>query len=302
MKLSEINAVLPYQVSVIRDGVFEKVFLVGKNQKHDVPSIAFLGSIKFLSGILDENPECIICTDEIATGIAKDYNGGIATCNNPKAAFFLLHNYLVSSNKLKHGVVISPKAIIHPTAVIGTENIIIGDDVQIGAFAVVKNNVEIGNGCCIYEHAVIGTPGFYYFMYEGKRTLVNPAGKVILGNNVAIHTNSAVEAGVVIGDTIIGDNTVVDNSCVVGHDVIIGKNCTIAGGTVLAGGVTLGDNVSVGIGVMAAPSVAIGSNAKLSSGSVITKNVPEGEHFSGNFAIEHSHFIKHIKEISRIEL
>ncbi|MBR6451320.1 MAG: hypothetical protein IKS87_01320 [Lachnospiraceae bacterium] len=300
MKLSEINAVLPYEVSVIREGEFEKVFLVGKNQKHDVPVIAFLGNVKFLDGIMAERPECLICTESIAKEIADRYSGGIATCDNPKTAFFLLHNFL-SSNRPNNGVSISPTAVIHPTAVIGTENVAIGDNVRIDAFAVVNNNVEIGSGCHIYEHAVIGTPGFYYFMCDGKRTLVNPAGKVILGENVAVHTNSSVEYGVVVGDTVIGDNTVIDNTCLIGHDSLIGQNCTIAAGTTLAGGVIMGDDVLAGVGVTIAPSVCIGSGVTLSSGAVATKNVPDGMHVSGNFAIDHAKYLKHIKAISSVD-
>ena len=298
MKLSEINAVFPDQVRVIRDGSFEKTFLVGKGQRRDVPVISFLGNIKFLEGFLKESPECVICTEDLSEVLSESYSGGIAVSKSPKTTFFKLHNHF-NSIQPDTGVSIADNAVIHPTAIIGAHNIRIGNNVQIDAYAVINDNVEIGDNCHIYEHVVIGTPGFYYYMDQGQRMLVKPAGKVILKENVAVHPNSSIENGVVVGDTIIGRNTIIDNICVIGHDSVVGENCTIAGGSVLAGGVIFGDNISSGIGVKVAPSVHVGSGATLSSGAVLTKDVPDNTHVSGNFAIEHAKYLKHIKEISK---
>lgn len=300
MRLSEINSVFPGEVTVLRDGVFEKAFLVGKGQERNVQVISFLGNIKFLDGILTEVPECVICNAESAEVLTERYAGGIAVSKNPKTSFFKLHNYLCSVRS-NDGVSIAPSAVIHPTAVIGMQNVSIGENTRIDAFAVVNDNVSIGDNCHIYEHAVIGTPGFYYFMNEDRRTLVEPAGKVILEDNVAVHTNSSVEYGVVVGDTHIGKNTVIDNTCLIGHDSIIGENCTIAAGTTLAGGVIMGDGVLAGVGVTIAPSVHVGSGATLSAGAVLTKAVEPNMHVSGNFAIEHTKYLKHIKAISSVE-
>ena len=300
MKLSEINAIFPDEVIVLRDVVFKKSYLVGKGQEHTVPVISFLGNIKFLDGILTEKPECVICNVESAEVLAEQYAGGIAVSNNPKTSFFKLHNHLCSVRN-NEGVSIAPNAVIHPTAVIGTRNVTIGENTRIDAFVVINDNVSIGANCHIYEHAVIGTPGFYYFMNEGKRSLVEPAGKVILEDNVAVHTNSSVEYGVVVGDTYIGKNTVIDNTCLIGHDSIIGENCTIAAGTTLAGGVIMGDDVLAGVGVTIAPSIHVGSGATLSSGAVLTKSVEPNTHVSGNFAIDHAKYLKHIKAISAVE-
>lgn len=301
MRLSEINTIFPDEVTVLRDGVFEKTFLVGKGQRHDRPVISFLGSFKFLEGLLREAPECVICNEECIADLKEFYTGAIAVSKNPKTSFFRLHNHLCSV-QTDIGVSIAASAVIHPTAVIGTRNVVIGENTKIDAFAVVNNDVTIGENCHIYEHAVIGTPGFYYFMDGGRRTLVQPAGKVILGDNVAVHTNSSVEYGVVVGDTRIGRNTVIDNTCLIGHDSVIGDNCTIAAGTTLAGGVIMGDDVLAGVGVTIAPSVRVGSGATLSSGAVLTKTVEPNQHVSGNFAIDHKKYLKHIKMISSMDV
>src|SRR5262245_26208164 len=51
----------------------------------------------------------------------------------------------------------SPSARVHPTAVI-SEEAVVGDDVEIGAYAIIEGPVTLGHGCVIRPHACLYGP------------------------------------------------------------------------------------------------------------------------------------------------
>lgn len=296
MKISDLNGICNEKTSLYREGEFHTVCLVGKEQKIEGAAITFLSDVSYIESFLKENIACVICTHEIAEKIGNIYTGGIAVSKNPKTSFFEAHNYMAKKNENFMQSVIADSAQIHPTAVIESNGVVIGENTIIGAYAVIKSGSIIGDDCVIREGVTIGTPGFYYYGTDSGKKLVTNTGGVKIGSNVEIHPHTVVEKGVLYGDTIIGDNTKLDNLILIGHDSVIGKNCIIAGSTIFAGGVEFGDDAFAGVGVSVSPYVKIGKGAKLSSGAVVTKNVKDNEHVSGNFAYEHQVFIKNLKK------
>lgn len=59
----------------------------------------------------------------------------------------------------------------------------------------------------------------------------------------------------------------------------------------------IGDNVWIGPGVTITNGIEVGNKASISIGSVVTKSVNDGSTVTGNFAIDHSKFIEHMKTI-----
>lgn len=300
MRISEMCGICEEKTVMVREGTFETVRLVGKDKYPEgKPAIAFVGSPLFVDGFLEENDECVVCTEEVKDAIIDRYDGGIAVSGDPAKSFFEIHNYLAKANEVIRDNVIDATVQVHSTAIIEDGNVVIGANTVIGARAIIKSGTVIGRDCTIREGVVIGTPGFYYYGTGDEKKLVVNAGGVRIGNNVELHPQTVVEKGVLYGNTTIGDNTKIDNLTLIGHDSHIGKNCIIAAGTTFAGGVTFRDGAFAGVGVTVAPYVTIGENAKLSSGAVATKRVGAGEHVSGNFAIEHKKYVEHIKDISK---
>ena len=112
----------------------------------------------------------------------------------------------------------------------------------------------------------------------------------------------------------IGDGTKIGTFVEIQKDAFVGKNCVISSHTFVCSGVTIEDGVFVGHGVMFCndktpiannpkwkmlttrvgsgasigngstilPGVTIGKNALIGAGSVVTKDVPEGETWAGN--------------------
>ena len=119
---------------------------------------------------------------------------------------------------------------------------------------------------------------------------------------------------VVFPDAKIGDNCNICSHCLIENDVRIGNNVTIKSGVQIWDGIEIEDNVfiggnvsftndkypksknkdwtllktricegaSIGAGSTILPGITIGKNAVIGAGSVVTKDVPEGEVWIGN--------------------
>ena len=295
MLLSEICKNKDVKCTFVREGEFDAVGLIGLRKNESEKHIAYLLDIKYLEGAIKDGMDCLIVPAEIVDEVKSSFEGGICTAGNPKESFFLIHN-LITENKTFDENDIDETAIIAETAIIPDKGIKIGANTVIEDYVVLKNHVEIGDNCRIMSGCVIGTPAYYYFGEGENADMVNSSGYVKIGNHVIIHSNSTVCRGVIGGPTLIGDNTSLDSNVFFAHDVQVGANCTFAAGCVLGGWAEAGDDCYFGLGVTVAPIVRVNDKAKCSIGAVLTKDVPKGTQYSGNFAIEHGKFIQNLKE------
>jgi UDP-perosamine 4-acetyltransferase len=79
----------------------------------------------------------------------------------------------------------------------------------------------------------------------------------------------------------IGKGAIVNSGAIVEHDVVVGDWAHIAPGAVLCGGVSVGAGALVGAGARAIPLARIGIDAVVGAGSVVLKEVPDGEKWAG---------------------
>jgi len=156
--------------------------------------------------------------------------------------------------------------------------------------AIVMNCV-IGDNVKIMAYVVIGQPGFQYARQpDGTMTTHGHQGKVIIGDNVTIHSLTHIGNGIrsgeeingrYYGDTIIGDNTKIDCRCQIGHGTVIGKSVLICSG-VVCGHNEIGDDCFIGMGALIKPRVRIGNNVMVGMGSVVIRDVPDNAVVVGN--------------------
>lgn len=139
----------------------------------------------------------------------------------------------------------------------------------------IGNNTNIWQFCVIFPKAKIGEN-------------CNICANVLIENEVTVGNNVTVKSGVQLWDGI----TVED-------DVFIGPNATFTNDlfprsknpdwklsrTVIKNGASIGANATILCGV------TIGKKAMIGAGSVVTKDVPDGELWVGNPA----HFVKKIE-------
>jgi len=187
-------------------------------------------------------------------------------------------------------VSIGPFVVIGPRAAVGARSVVlshcsIGADARLGSDCLlhpgvrIGDRVQAGDRVIIHHNASIGADGFSYVTPEpgsveaAKATgevgstntvlrRINSLGSVILGDDVEIGANAAIDRGT-ISDTRIGRATKIDNMVQIGHNVVVGENCMLCGQVGIAGSVTIGDRVVL------AGQVGVGDHVKIGHDSVI---------------------------------
>lgn len=195
-----------------------------------------------------------------------------------------------------------PEAGIHPTAVVNAdaridENVSIGPYCVIGnckigagtvinAYSCIHDGTVMGKNVLIGEHCNIGGVGFSFIMNE-HHALENMEhiGRAIIEDDVAIFPYSNVDRGT-LGDTIVGCGTKIDHYCHIGHNSRVGRNTVIAANVTTCGGVSIGDECVIGCGTLMRELTVIGDRVITGLGSVVTRNVPDGETWVGSPARE----------------
>lgn len=146
---------------------------------------------------------------------------------------------------------------IHKTSEVQT--ILIGSDSKVWQFTVILEGARLGSNCNINSHCFIEND-------------------VVIGNNVTVKCGVQLWDGITIED-----------------DVFIGPNATFTNDkyprsknkdyklkrTLVKKGASIGANATILCGV------TIGENALIGAGSVVTKDIPDGELWYGNPASCH---------------
>lgn len=288
-----------YFNEIVRDNCFESLGILDSKTKKSI--LTFVDDKKYVSKLLEKsNITCLITNQMIFSHLPKDLSLGVFVCDNPRVVFFKLHNKLsknstycrkIFETKIGHNCKISPLSYI------SKNNVIIGNNVIIEEFVSIKENVEIGDNCIIRAGTIIGGSGFEFKKENKSQFRVEHLGGVKIGNDVEIQYNCAIDKAVYPwDDTLIGDFTKIDNLVHVGHAAKIGKNVMMPALSVIGGRVEINDDAWIGIGSVIRNGITIGSKARTNMGAVVTKDVEENQSVSGNFAIEHSKFIKKMKK------
>ncbi|MBI0037355.1 UDP-3-O-(3-hydroxymyristoyl)glucosamine N-acyltransferase [Gilliamella sp. B14384H2] len=158
--------------------------------------------------------------------------------------------------KLGNNIAIGANAVIESGVVLGDNCIIgagcfIGKDTIIGAGTKLWSNISIyhncviGENCLIQSGTVIGADGFGYANDKGKWIKIPQLGRVVIGNNVEIGASTTIDRGA-LDDTVIGNGVIIDNQCQIAHNDIIGDYTAVAGGVIMAGSLTIGRHCLIG--------------------------------------------------------
>ena len=210
---------------------------------------------------------------------------------NPRLDYLRVIDHFFNSKEKKKGI--HPSAVIEQEVGLGQgvyigancyigKDVNIGDNTEIHHNVVILGNVSIGRDCYIKSGAVIGEEGFGFEVNEeGIPEHFPHAGKIEIGNNVFIGSNTTIERGT-IGATIIEDNVKIDDLVQIGHNSRTGKNTMITVGAVLCGGVIVGNNCYVAPHVTVREKVVVEDDCFLGMGAVVLKDVTTGTTIIGN--------------------
>jgi UDP-N-acetylglucosamine acyltransferase len=175
---------------------------------------------------------------------------------------------------------IDARALVSPRARLGRE-------VRIGAYAVVGDEVELGDGCVLHPHALVTGPArfgprniFYSFCaiggdpqdlkYRGERSAIEAGAENQFREFATVSRGTAHGTGA----TRLGSSNLLMAYSHVAHDCVLGDHVVMVNGATLAGHVVIEDHATVGAFCPVHQFCRIGRHAYIAAHTVITQDVP----------------------------
>ena len=229
-----------------------------------------------------------------------------------------------STAKIGENVALGPNVVIGEYAEIGSNtkilaNCYIGNGAKVGENCFfhpavnIGDRVQVGHKVILHHGVSLGADGFSFVtenpnnieqarkdgeIKEGNAEQVifkiPSIGSVIIGNNVEIGANTAIDRGT-IENTIIGDNTKIDDLVMIGHNCRIGKGCMIVSQVGIAGSCVIGDRVVIAGQAGLADHLNIGDDSIIAAQAGVSKSFPAKSIVIGSPAMPRKEFIKQIK-------
>jgi UDP-3-O-[3-hydroxymyristoyl] glucosamine N-acyltransferase len=210
--------------------------------------------------------------------------------------------YLGSFSYIGDNVIIGNNVKIYPGCFIG-DNVEIGDNTLVFAGAKIYSETVIGKNCTIHSGAIIGADGFGYAPNEdGTYSKIPQIGNVIIEDNVDVGACSTIDRAT-LGSTIIRAGVKLDNQIQIAHNVEIGRNTVIAAQTGIAGSTKLGENCMIGGQVGIVGHLTIGNNVRIQAQSGVGRNIKNNEILQGSPTFGYSDFSKsyvHFKNLPKL--
>lgn len=174
---------------------------------------------------------------------------------------------------------------IHPTAVVSKkakladdieighysiigDNVVIGSGSKIGAYCIIEGNTTIGRNCEFFTGAVIGSRP-QDLKYKDEKVFLK------IGDGNIIREYCTFNPGTeVSGETVVGNNNIFMAYAHIAHDCRVGDNCIIANNGTLAGHVTIEDKAVVGGLVAIHQFVKVGKLSIIGGCSKVVQDIP----------------------------
>lgn len=208
---------------------------------------------------------------------------------------------------------ISPRAAIHPEAVVGRDTIVhpfatvergarigngcvlypgvyVGEDAVVGDECLLFPNVTIydrcvlGNRVTLHSSTVVGQDGFGYATHKGAHHKIPQTGIVVIEDDVELGAGCAIERSA-MGQTRIGAGTKFADLISIGHGCDIGKHCLFVSFVGVSGSVEVGNYVVLGGQVGVTGHLKIGDGVQAMARSAIVRDVPAGTKVGGAPAV-----------------
>ena len=176
----------------------------------------------------------------------------------------------------------------------------IGDDFFAHSHVAIRESCQIGNRVLLQNGVVIGTDGFGFAPESnGRWHKILQVGRVIIGDDVEIQANSAVDRGAV-GDTTIGRGAKIDNLVQVGHACTVGEDTILCGQVGLAGTTHVGNRCILAGQSASAGHLTIHDGAILTAQSAVNSDIPAGAVYSGSPGFDNKDWRKSVAVFNRL--
>tara|TARA_B100000003_G_C10870802_1_gene347001 strand:+ start:52 stop:1050 length:999 start_codon:yes stop_codon:yes gene_type:complete len=264
--------------------------------------VSFLAREAYIPQLASSKAGAVICDSETS----KLFNGNKIICSNPyliyanctklfkenpttqegisKLASIDSSSSVSDSAAISSFVSISADAVIEDDVIL-MPGVFVGKGSRVGKGSIIHANVslydsvELGKDCIIHSGAVIGSDGLGFAKENNEWVKIEHLGRVLIGNNVEIGSNSTVDRGS-IGDTVIGENVKIDNQVHIAHNVVIGSGTAIAGNSAIAGSTKIGKNCTLAGCSAVVDNIEITDEVHITAMTLITKSIKESGFYS----------------------
>ena len=298
-KLGELAEILGVELQGDSNKELSGMSSLEYSSKEDV---TFIAKHSYTSDLANTKAGAVICSEEFS----KLFDGNKLICSNPYLTYAKCTKVFKQRPNINAGIseladvsstaniskkacvssfvsisedaVIEDNVILMPGAFIG-KGCKVGKDTIINANVSLYDEVEIGRGCILHSGAVIGSDGLGFAKENNYWVKIEHLGKVLIGDDVEIGSNSTIDRGSV-GDTVIGDNVKIDNQVHIAHNVKVGKGTAIAGNSAIAGSTSIGKNCTLAGCTAIVDNIKITDEVHITAMSLITKSIKNSGFYS----------------------
>lgn len=303
------------QISEFLDGVIEgdatvEVGELSKIENGNAGSLCFLSNPKYESYLYTTQASVVIVSSDFVP--AQPIHSTLIKVKDPYSAFsVLLEKYNEALNQDRRPAGIEQPSFIHPTAKIGNnvyigafccieENVEIGDNTRIYTQTYIGAETKIGNDCMIFpgvkiynrsklgdritihSNAVIGSDGFGFAPQpDGTYNKIAQIGNVVIEDDVEIGANTTIDRAT-MGSTFIRKGAKLDNLIQIAHNVDVGAHAVVAAQSGISGSTKLGDNSVIGGQVGIAGHLNLGKGTQIGAQAGINFNTEENKQWHGS--------------------
>lgn len=266
--------------------------------------ITFLANAKYESLLAETNASAVL----VANDFELDTDLALIKTKDPSYAFSKVITLLnpdlerhfdgvderavVSSQaKLGDNVAVGACAVIEEGAVVGDGSVIysgvyIGRDAVIGKNCILYPNLTIrercvlGDNVIIHSGTVIGSDGFGFATIDGEHKKIPQVGIVEIEDNVEIGSNVTVDRAR-FDKTLIRKGAKIDNLVQIAHNVEIGEHALVVAQVGISGSTKVGKYAILAGQVGVAGHLEIGDQAVVGAQGGVTKSLEGGKQYWG---------------------
>ena len=196
--------------------------------------------------------------------------------------------------QLGEGVVIGAGSVIG-------DHVVLGEQTRLDPQVTIYADCMLGCRCIVQSGTVIGGDGFGYAEDAGRWVKIPQVGRVVIGDDVEIGTNTSIDRGA-LDDTVIEEGVKLDNLIQIGHNCRIGAHSVIAGCVGIAGSARIGRHCRIGGAAMILGHLEIADHVTISPGSMITRSLTKPGTYTALMPFQtHDKWLKTAANIRHLE-
>ncbi|WP_129716981.1 UDP-3-O-(3-hydroxymyristoyl)glucosamine N-acyltransferase [Pedobacter sp. SYP-B3415] len=295
------------QISGFLNGTIEgdpdvEVAELSKIEEGKPGSLCFLSNPKYENFLYSTNASVVIVSRDFSAD--QPVKPTLIRVDNPYSAFSLLLEKYNEAIKQELKAGIEEPCFIHPSAKIGNnvfigafsyigENVTIADNSRIHTQVYIGAGTEIGEDCLIYPgvkiyhqckigrqvvvhaNAVIGSDGFGFAPQpDGTYHKIAQIGNVVIEDDVEIGANTTIDRAT-MGSTIIRSGVKLDNLIQIAHNAEIGANTVVAAQSGISGSTKIGANSVIGGQVGIAGHLNLARGTQIGAKAGVNSNITE---------------------------